>query len=109
MNRLDVQGLKTYFFLDEGILKAVDGVSLTVGDQETIGVIGESGCGKSVMAMSLLRLVRQPGEIVHGAAVLRRKSGRSVDILGLEPESADLRAIRGDEISMIFQEPMTSF
>ena len=57
MNRLDVQGLKTYFFLDKGILKAVDGVSFTVGDQETIGVIGESGCGKSITAQSLLRLV----------------------------------------------------
>jgi oligopeptide/dipeptide ABC transporter ATP-binding protein len=109
MNRLDVQGLKTYFFLNEGIVKAVDGVSLTVGDQETIGVIGESGCGKSVMAHSLLRLITQPGEIIQGAAVLQRKDGSVVDILALDPDSAELRAIRGNEISMVFQEPMTSF
>src|SRR6266516_3776111 len=102
MNRLEIRDLKTYFFLNEGIVKAVDGVSLTVGDQETIGIIGESGCGKSVMAQSLLRLVSRPGEIVHGAAVLRRKDGSSVDILALEPNSKELRSIRGNEISMVF-------
>lgn len=109
MNRLEIRDLKTYFFLDEGIVKAVDGVSLTVGDQETIGVIGESGCGKTVMAMSLLRLVVQPGEIVRGNAILRRKDGSHVDIFALEPHSDELRSIRGHEISMVFQEPMTAF
>ena len=109
MNRLDVQGLKTYFFLDKGILKAVDGVSFTVGDQETIGVIGESGCGKSITAQSLLRLVTRPGEIIKGSALLRRKDGSIVDILTLESNSTEMRSIRGDEISIVFQEPMTSF
>ncbi|MCC6804223.1 MAG: ABC transporter ATP-binding protein [Anaerolineae bacterium] len=109
MNRLEVRDLKTYFFLDEGILKAVDGVSLSVADKETIGVIGESGCGKSVMARSLLRLVVPPGEIVKGSALLQRKNGGSVDVLALEPDSAELRAVRGNDVSMIFQEPMTAF
>jgi len=109
MNRLAVHGLKTYFFLDEGIVKAVDGVSFSVGDQETVGVIGESGCGKSAMAHSLLRLIVQPGEIVHGNANLRRKDGSSVDILALDPHSPQLRSLRGYEMAMVFQEPMTSF
>ena len=109
MNRLDVQGLKTYFFLDNGILKAVDGVSFTVGEQETIGLIGESGCGKSMTAQSLLRLVTKPGEVVKGSAILRRKDGSLIDILALEPNSRELRSIRGNEISIVFQEPMTSF
>ncbi len=109
MNRLDVKDLKTYFFLNEGILKAVDGVSLTVGEKETIGVIGESGCGKSVMSQSLMRLILKPGEIVNGCAMLHRKDGSMIDILSLEPTSKELRAIRGNEISMVFQEPMTSF
>jgi oligopeptide/dipeptide ABC transporter ATP-binding protein len=109
MNRLDVQGLKTFFFLDEGIVKAVDGVGLAIGDQEAIGLIGESGCGKSVLAQSILRLVIQPGEIVHGTAILRRKDGSLVDILALDPGSNELHSIRGNEISIVFQEPMTSF
>ncbi|MFI6231167.1 ABC transporter ATP-binding protein [Micromonospora echinospora] len=109
MNRLDVRDLRTYFFLDEGIVKAVDGVSLHVGDQETVGVIGESGCGKTAMAHSLLRLTTQPGEVVHGNAMLTRKDGSRVDILALPPDSPDLLSIRGNEISMVFQEPMTSF
>jgi oligopeptide/dipeptide ABC transporter ATP-binding protein len=109
MNRLEVTDLKTYFFLDEGILKAVDGVSLLVADRETIGVIGESGCGKSVLARSLLRLVVPPGEIVKGNALVRRKDDSRIDIFALEPDSDDLRSVRGNEISMIFQEPMTAF
>ncbi len=109
MDRLNVQDLKTYFFLDEGILKAVDGVSLTVGDQETVGLIGESGCGKSVMAQSLLRLINPPGEIVHGTAILRRKDGSLVDIFALSPHSDDIFSVRGNEVSIVFQEPMTSF
>src|SRR5688572_7121613 len=106
---LDVNNLKTYFFLDEGILKAVDGVSMTVGDRETIGVIGESGSGKTVFSRSLMRLVTPPGEIVQGTAILRRKQGSVVDILGLKPGAAELRSIRGNDIAMIFQEPMTAF
>ena len=109
MNRLEIRDLKTYFFLDEGIVKAVDGVDLTVGDQEAIGIIGESGCGKSVMSQSIMRLVVQPGEIVKGTALLTRKDGSTVDIFALKPNSPELRSIRGNEIAMIFQEPMTAF
>jgi len=109
MSRLDVRDLKAYFFLDEGVVKAVDGVDLIVGDRETVGVIGESGCGKSVMAQSVLRLVVPPGEIVQGTSVLTRKDGTQVDILGLEPGAPELRTIRGHEIAIVFQEPMTSF
>ena len=109
MNRLEIKDLKTYFFLDEGIVKAVDGVDITVGDPETIGIIGESGCGKSVMSQSIMRLVMPPGEIVKGTAWLHRKDGSRVDIFSLAPNSPVLRSIRGNEIAMIFQEPMTAF
>jgi peptide/nickel transport system ATP-binding protein len=109
MPRLTVHDLRSYFFTREGIVKAVDGVDLVVGDRETVGVIGESGCGKSVMAHSLLRLVRPPGEIVAGQVLLKREDEQTVDILALEPRSPQLRSIRGGEIAMVFQEPMTSF
>lgn len=109
MNRLEVRDLKTYFFLDEGIVKAVDGVDLTVGDQDTIGIIGESGCGKSVMSQSIMRLVQPPGEVVKGSAILERKNGACVDIFSLPPDSRELRSIRGNDIAMVFQEPMTAF
>ena len=108
MTILDVQGLKTYFFLDEGILKAVDGVDLAVDEREAIGVIGESGSGKSVLSRSIMRLVSRPGEIVDGTAKLSRKNGTTVDILSLAPGSDVLRSIRGNDVAMIFQEPMTA-
>jgi oligopeptide/dipeptide ABC transporter ATP-binding protein len=108
MKRLELSGLKTYFFVNEGVVKAVDGVDLTVNERESIGVIGESGSGKSAMAQSLLRLVPKPGEIVQGKATLRRKDGSQVDIFGLEPNSAQLKGIRGGEIGIVFQEPKTS-
>lgn len=109
MTLLDVKDLRTYFFVDEGVVKAVDGVDLTIGVQETVGVIGESGCGKSTMAHSLLRLIQEPGEIVDGTATVRLKDGTRQDIFALEPGSDELRDIRGNEVSMIFQEPMASF
>jgi peptide/nickel transport system ATP-binding protein len=99
---LEVRGLKTYFFTDEGVIRAVDGVDLTIYPGETLGVVGESGCGKSVTALSIMRLIPQPpGRIVEGRIVY---NGRS--LLDLPP--AQMRKIRGKEISMIFQEPMTS-
>ena len=99
---LDVQGLKTYFFTRDGVVRAVDGVSFSVGRGETLAVVGESGCGKSVTSLSILRLIASPpGRTVEGRVVFE---GR--DLLALpEPE---MRKIRGDAISMIFQEPMTS-
>ncbi|HXF64185.1 MAG TPA: ATP-binding cassette domain-containing protein, partial [Caldilineaceae bacterium] len=107
---LEIKDLHTYFFLERGTVKAVDGVDLTLGRQQTLGIVGESGCGKSVTAMSVMRLVRYPpGKIVKGEILLHRDDGRpTVDIAKLDPKGAEMRAIRGGEIAMIFQEPMTS-
>jgi peptide/nickel transport system ATP-binding protein len=99
---LTIKGLKTYFFTRWGLIKAVDGVDLSVREGETLGLVGESGCGKSITALSILRLVPRPrGRIVGGEIVFQ---GR--DLLTLQEEQ--LRTIRGGEIGMIFQEPMTS-
>ena len=99
---LEVEELKTWFFTRDGIVRAVDGVSLTVMPGETLAVVGESGCGKSVTALSILRLVPSPpGRIVSGSI---RFAGRDLLALG----EAAMRDVRGNEISMIFQEPMTS-
>ena len=100
-NVLEVKNLKTYFFTDDGIVKAVDDVSFSVEKGKTLGLVGESGCGKSVTAMSISRLVSSPGRIVGGEVLL---NGRN-----LVPLSArEMRAVRGAQISMIFQEPMTA-
>ncbi len=99
---LEVDGLKTFFFTRAGILKAVDDVSFTVGARETLAIVGESGCGKSMTALSIMRLVPDPpGRIVGGRVVL---AGR--DLLRLDEPA--MRAARGKDVSMIFQEPMTS-
>ena len=106
---LDLQDLKTYFYLDEGTLKAVDGVSFKVGAKQTLGVIGESGCGKSITALSTLRIVPKPGKIVSGKILLRsRNSDDVLELTGMGPNSEEIRHVRGKEVSMIFQEPMTS-
>jgi peptide/nickel transport system ATP-binding protein len=99
---LEVKGLKTHFFTDEGVVRAVDGVDFYINKGETLGVVGESGCGKSVTALSIMRLIATPpGRIVEGQILY---DGRN--LLDLTP--AQMRKIRGKEISMIFQEPMTS-
>jgi peptide/nickel transport system ATP-binding protein len=99
---LAVADLRTHFFTRDGVVRAVDGVSYAVGAGETLAVVGESGCGKSVTALSILRLVPSPpGRIVGGAI---RFAGRDL----LEASEAEMRSIRGNEIAMIFQEPMTS-
>ena len=99
---LEVQDLRTHFFTDEGVVRAVDGVSFEVRAGETLAIVGESGSGKSVTSLSILRLVATPpGRIVSGQIRFRGH-----DLLALPP--AEMRAIRGREISMIFQEPMTS-
>ncbi len=99
---LNIQGLQTHFYTEAGTVRAVDGVSLTVRKGETLGIVGESGCGKSVTALSVLRLIpNPPGKIVGGTIHL---DGR--DLLKL-PEN-EMRKVRGASISMIFQEPMTS-
>ena len=99
---LEVEDLRTYFFTRDGVVRAVDGVSLHVAEGETLAVVGESGCGKSVTSLSILRLIQSPpGRIVSGAIRFQ-----GVDLLQLE--EAEMRRIRGNDISMIFQEPMTS-
>lgn len=99
--RLNVDNLQSYFFTRNGVLKAVDGVSFHIAQGETLALVGESGCGKSMTALSILRLLPEPGRIVGGEVHL---DGR--DLLHL-PE-IEIRRIRGNDISMIFQEPMTS-
>jgi peptide/nickel transport system ATP-binding protein len=99
---LEVRDLRTYFYTRGGLVKAVDGVSLSLRRGETLAIVGESGCGKSVTALSLMRLVADPpGRVVGGTVHLD-----GLDLLGLD--AAAMRQIRGKEISMIFQEPMTS-
>jgi peptide/nickel transport system ATP-binding protein len=99
---LAIEDLRTYFFTRDGVVRAVDGVSYSVRAGETLAVVGESGCGKSVTALSILRLIASPpGKIVGGTI---RFQGDNL----LEFSDAEMRAIRGNEISMIFQEPMTS-
>src|SRR5512132_3886020 len=113
---LAVRGLKTYFHQDEGTVKAVDGVSFDLAPGATLGVVGESGCGKSVTARSILGIVDRPGRIVDGEIRFRRKaaykaaeSGTVVDLAKLPTNGPEIRAIRGAEIALIFQEPMSSF
>ncbi len=98
---LEIEGLKTYFFTRDGTVKAVDGVDLVVNQGEVLGLVGESGCGKSVTSMSVLRLVSEPGEIVDGVV---RYRGENL----LEKSASEMRDIRGDQISMIFQQPVSS-
>src|SRR6185436_10044218 len=108
---LEIKGLKTYFFLDEGTVKAVEGVDLVIPHRTTVGIIGESGCGKSVTAYSILQLVERPGRIMAGQVLWHRPNSDStqpIDLTALKPGSRELRAIRGGEISMIFQEPLSS-
>lgn len=108
---LQVRDLKTHFFTESGIVRAVDGVSFDIPVGKTVGVLGESGCGKSVTGFSILQLINLPGRIVGGEILFQReRDGRpeSVDLLRYDARSEDLRRIRGREIAMIFQEPMTS-
>jgi peptide/nickel transport system ATP-binding protein len=106
---LKVQDLRIHFFTDEGVVKAVDGVDLTIERGKTLCLVGESGCGKSVTARAFLKIVRTPGKIVGGQMLFRpTANGNTIDIAKLDPKGADIRTIRGKHISMIFQEPMTS-
>jgi peptide/nickel transport system ATP-binding protein len=105
---LSIRGLKTYFSLDAGVVRAVDGVDLDIPRRSTVGIVGESGCGKSVTALSVLRLIYPPGRIVEGEMVLRRDGAGGLDLAALEQDGQAIRRIRGSRIAMIFQEPMTS-
>jgi len=103
---LSVKDLRTYFFTDEGTVKAVDGVDFEIEKGTTLGVVGESGCGKSVTARSIMRLLPKTGRIVSGE-ILFNLNGQTVDIAKLPKE--EMRKIRGRHIAMIFQEPMAAF
>jgi oligopeptide/dipeptide ABC transporter ATP-binding protein len=98
---LEVHNLKTYFFTEDGVVKAVDGVDLTVDRGEVLGLVGESGCGKSVASLSIMRLIGVPGKIVEGEIIF---DGRNL----LELSEAEMVFMRGDRISMIFQQPQSS-
>jgi peptide/nickel transport system ATP-binding protein len=114
---LTVRDLRTYFYAEEGVVKAVDGASFELRPGATLGIVGESGCGKSVTARSILRIVERPGRIVSGEILLRRAAGPAgeppagavVDVAALDPASPEMREIRGGDIGLVFQEPMTSF
>ena len=101
MDLLDIQGLTTHFFTRAGVIKAIDNLSLRLQKGRVLGLVGESGCGKTVTALSILNLVPYPGKIVSGKVLFE---GR--DLLALSPQ--EIRTIRGAKISMIFQEPMTA-
>src|SRR5262245_1504074 len=106
---LRVRDLRTYFYQDEGTVEAVDGASFDVRPGRTLGIVGESGCGKSVTARSILRIVERPGRIVSGEIWLRQDGAGETDLARLDPTGREMRQIRGGDIGLVFQEPMTSF
>lgn len=102
---LEVRNLKTRFFLSDRTIYAVNGVNLTINEGQVLGIVGESGCGKSVTSLSVMRLVQEPGRIVEGE-ILLHKNGHTRDLLKLS--ETEMQHVRGNDISMIFQDPMTS-
>ncbi|MCD6136146.1 ABC transporter ATP-binding protein [Candidatus Bipolaricaulota bacterium] len=109
MPLIDVRGLKTYFYTEDGVVRAVDGVDFTIEPEKTLGIVGESGCGKSVTALSIMGLVQSPpGKIAAGEIIYSQDGKKEVDLTKLNPKGREYRSIRGNEIAMIFQEPMTS-
>ena len=110
---LSVRNLHTHFPLDEGTVVAVDGASFDIYQGKILGMVGESGCGKTVAARSIMQILDRPGQIVNGEILFNRSSegeeSETVDLARFNPDSGDMREIRGAEIALIFQEPMTSF
>ena len=110
---LEIKDVRTHFFLDEGTVRAVDGVDLTINKGEVVGIVGESGCGKSVLARSIMRLTQPPGRLVSGDILYHRSSKDQetevINLAKLPRNGPDMRRIRGSEMTMIFQEPMVSF
>ena len=112
---LDIRNLKTYFYLDEGEVRAVDDVTVRIERGRVLGVVGESGCGKSVLARSIMRIVRPPGRTVDGEIIYYRPSPNGgdeyegIDLQQLPQDGEVMRRIRGADITMVFQEPMVSF
>lgn len=106
---LEVRNVQTHLHTEAGIVRAVDGVSLELDREKVVGVVGESGCGKSMLALSVLQLVPHPGRIVGGSIRYYGEQGEApVDITTLPPDGPRMRGIRGEQIAMVFQEPMTS-
>src|SRR3954467_9147883 len=99
---LEIQNLRTFFYGDAGVARSVDGVSFSIGAGETVGLVGESGCGKSVTALSLMRLVRPPGRIEPGSVI----EFQGKNLVTLDEKS--MRERRGERVAMVFQEPMTA-
>jgi oligopeptide/dipeptide ABC transporter ATP-binding protein len=106
---LEVQGLRTSIYLDEGVVRAVNGVSLSVDRGQAMAVVGESGSGKSVLAQSIMRILPSRARIEAGRILFSPEGGTPVDLASLAPDGRRMRAIRGGAIAMIFQEPMTAF
>jgi oligopeptide/dipeptide ABC transporter ATP-binding protein len=113
---LSVRGLRVWFRLDEGVVRAVDGVSFDVFPSQVLGIVGESGCGKSVTVKAILQIVEEPGRITSGQILFRRRARAGgpetdelLDLARLHPRGAAMRAIRGAEIALIPQEPMAAF
>lgn len=105
---IEVKNLKTYFDTDDGLVKAVDNVCFNVKRDETVGFVGESGCGKSMTALSIMSLLPQPRGKIFGGTINYNADGKVIDITSLDPRAKEIRSIRGNDIAMIFQEPMTS-
>jgi oligopeptide/dipeptide ABC transporter ATP-binding protein len=113
---LEIDDLKVHFFTERGVVRAADGVSLEVRRGRTLGVVGESGCGKSITSLAAMQLLQRPGRIVGGKILYHWRQERGsdgyseeiVDITSLDPNSEKMRSIRGGQIAMVFQEPMTS-
>jgi len=105
---IEVRGLKTYFYTEDGIVRAVDGVDYVIEQEKTLGIVGESGCGKSVTALSIMGLVQIPPGKIEEGEILFHRDGKVEDLTKYDPKGREMRSIRGNEIAMIFQEPMTS-
>ena len=105
---LSVRALETFFRPDEGIVRAVDGAAFDLYPGRTLGIVGESGCGKSVTARSILRIVERPGKVESGEIWLTRADGSRLDLAAIDERSAEMSEVRGGEIGYVFQEPMSS-
>jgi oligopeptide/dipeptide ABC transporter ATP-binding protein len=105
---IEVRGLKTYFYTEDAVVRAVDGVDFTIEPEKTLGMVGESGCGKSVTARSIMGLIPIPPGKIEAGEILYHRNGDVIDLTKLDPKGPEMRSIRGNEIAMIFQEPMTS-
>jgi peptide/nickel transport system ATP-binding protein len=106
---LEIRGLNVEFPLDEGTITAVKDVNFHLDRGEVLGVVGESGCGKSVTAQAIMRIIPSPGKIIGGAMTFSCSNGKVVDLAKVNPRGKEIQQIRGKDIAMIFQEPMSSF